>query len=124
MTDALQSIFEDMYVIDINLAAYRNDINLPAPERDLATFIDQMQRVSLHVSIYRILNILWTHHCNIKYVFLQVQDVGSSSRMATLGNRARRLQSSVLQPLEVVRSEIIYHLTALELQKEPWSNQV
>lgn len=44
--------------------------------------------------------------------------------MATLGNRARRLQSTVLQPLESVRSEIIYHLTALELQKEPWSNQV
>lgn len=61
MTDPLQSIFEDMYVIDINLAAYRNDINLPAPERDMATFIDQMQRVSQHVS-WTINHIFGKHH--------------------------------------------------------------
>lgn len=101
ITDPLQSIFEDMYVIDIDLGAYRSAINQPAPERDMTTFIDQLQHVAM-----------------------QVQDVGSTSRMATLGQRARRIQASVLQPLEQIRGEIVYHLTALELQRAPWTNQV
>lgn len=54
----------------------------------------------------------------------QIQDVATSARMGTLGNRARRLQLSVFQPLEQMRNEIVFHLTALELQKEPWANQV
>lgn len=44
--------------------------------------------------------------------------------MTTLGNRARRLLSSVLQPLEQIRGDIIFQLTAMELQREPWSTQV
>lgn len=44
--------------------------------------------------------------------------------MTTLGNRARRLLASVLQPLEQIRSDIIFHLTAMELQREPWFTQV
>lgn len=35
---------------NINLAAFRTELNTPSPERDLSTFIDQMQRVSLQVS--------------------------------------------------------------------------
>lgn len=101
ITAPLQSIFEDMYVIDVDLTAFRNEINQPTPERDMSTFIEQLQHVSM-----------------------QVQDVGSTARMATLGNRARRLQASLLQPLEQVRSEIVYHLTALELQRVPWANLV
>lgn len=44
--------------------------------------------------------------------------------MTTLGGRAKRLQTSLLQPLEHLRSEIVYHLTALELQIKPWAHQV
>lgn len=44
--------------------------------------------------------------------------------MSTLGNRARRLQANVLQPLERLRSEIQFELTALQLQKEPWTDMV
>lgn len=101
ITDPLQSIFEDMYVIDIDFMAYRAEINLPAPERDVAVFIEQLQHVAN-----------------------QVQDVGTAQRMVTLANRARRLHTSVLQPLEQLRSEIVYHLTALELQRQPWQTQV
>lgn len=50
--------------------------------------------------------------------------MATSSRMGTLGSRARRLQASVMQPLDQVRNEIVYHLTALELLKEPWASQV
>lgn len=44
--------------------------------------------------------------------------------MSTLGNRARRLQANVLQPLERLCSEIQFQLTALQLQKEPWIDMV
>lgn len=44
--------------------------------------------------------------------------------MTTLGGRAKRLQTSLLKPLENLRSEIVYHLTALELQIKPWAQQV
>lgn len=44
--------------------------------------------------------------------------------MTTLGGRAKRLQTSLLKPLEHLRSEIVYHLTALELQIKPWAQQV
>lgn len=44
--------------------------------------------------------------------------------MSTLGNRARRLQTNVLQPLERLRTEIQFDLTALQLQKEPWTDMV
>jgi hypothetical protein len=40
--------------------------------------------------------------------------------MSTLGSRARRIQATMLQPLDIMKSEIVYHLTALELQFEPW----
>lgn len=39
-----------MYVnANVDLAAYRADLSSPTPERDLSTFIDQVQRVSLQV---------------------------------------------------------------------------
>lgn len=44
--------------------------------------------------------------------------------MTTLSTRARRLQTAVFQALEKSKSDIIYHLTALELQRGAWSNQV
>uniref|UniRef100_A0A1I8Q8Z6 Uncharacterized protein n=1 Tax=Stomoxys calcitrans TaxID=35570 RepID=A0A1I8Q8Z6_STOCA len=84
-----------------NLTNYRATIGAPTPEKDLATFIDQMQRVAL-----------------------QIQDVATSSRMTTLGSRSKRLQASILQPLEQLQNEILYHLTALELQRDPWAKQV
>lgn len=56
--------------------------------------------------------------------FFQIQDSTTSSRMSTLGNRARRLQANILQPLERLRSEILFELTALQLQKEPWTEMV
>uniref|UniRef100_A0A0K8W656 Uncharacterized protein n=1 Tax=Bactrocera latifrons TaxID=174628 RepID=A0A0K8W656_BACLA len=44
--------------------------------------------------------------------------------MTTLGSRSKRLQASILQPLEQLQNEILYHLTALELQRDPWAKQV
>lgn len=44
--------------------------------------------------------------------------------MSTLGNRARRFQANILMPLERLRNEIQFELTALQLQKEPWLEMV
>lgn len=114
---------------DINFLAYRTDLSRPTPEKDLSTFIDQMQRVSVQVSI---LFSCWHDfaQCSIALknmnanVILQIQESTTSSRMSTLGNRARRLQANILQPLERLRSEIQFELTALQLQKEPWTDMV
>lgn len=52
LTEPLQNIFEEMYTsTDIDLATYRSALNQPSPDRDLLTFIEQMQRVSLQVFI-------------------------------------------------------------------------
>ncbi|KAH8384586.1 hypothetical protein KR093_001796 [Drosophila rubida] len=102
LTQSIQNILENMLQTSaFNLTTYRNSVGAPTPEKDLATFIDQMQRVAL-----------------------QIQDVATSSRMTTLGSRSKRLQASILQPLENLQNEILYHLTALELQRDPWAKQV
>ncbi|KNC27769.1 hypothetical protein FF38_06963 [Lucilia cuprina] len=102
LTQTIQTILENMLQMSsFNLTIYRTTIGAPTPEKDLATFIDQMQRVAL-----------------------QIQDVATSSRMTTLGSRSKRLQASILQPLEQLQNEILYHLTALELQRDPWAKQV
>lgn len=38
-----------MYESEINLTQYRFELNQISPEKDMITFIDQMQRVSLQV---------------------------------------------------------------------------
>ncbi|XP_031635257.1 uncharacterized protein LOC116348398 isoform X2 [Contarinia nasturtii] len=102
LTEDLQNILTYMYTnSEINFLAYRTELSRPTPEKDLSMFIDQMQRVSV-----------------------QIQESTTSSRMSTLGNRARRLQANVLQPLERLRTEIQFDLTALQLQKEPWTDMV
>ncbi|XP_023163307.2 uncharacterized protein LOC111594301 isoform X2 [Drosophila hydei] len=102
LTQSIQHILENMLQTSaFNLTTYRNSVGAPTPEKDLATFIDQMQRVAL-----------------------QIQDVATSSRMTTLGSRSKRLQAAILQPLENLQNEILYHLTALELQRDPWAKQV
>ncbi|XP_070140400.1 uncharacterized protein prom isoform X3 [Drosophila kikkawai] len=102
LTQSVQNILENMLqTSSFNLTTYRSSVGAPTPEKDLATFIDQMQRVAL-----------------------QIQDVATSSRMTTLGSRAKRLQAAILQPLENLQNEILYHLTALELQRDPWAKQV
>ncbi|KAH8405087.1 hypothetical protein KR222_000907 [Zaprionus bogoriensis] len=102
LTQSIQHILEHMLQTSaFNLTNYRSSVGAPTPEKDLATFIDQMQRVAL-----------------------QIQDVATSSRMTTLGSRSKRLQASILQPLENLQNEILYHLTALELQRDPWAKQV
>lgn len=50
----------------------------------------------------------------------QIRDVTTSSRMTTLGSKARRLQITVLQQLEDHRTELLYQLTAFDLQKSYW----
>ncbi|XP_065083969.1 prominin-1-A isoform X1 [Ochlerotatus camptorhynchus] len=101
-TKQIQAILEDMLTdSDINLTAFRMDLTQISPDKDVITFIDQLQRVSA-----------------------QIQDVATSSRMTTLGSRAKRLQVSLLAPLEQLRGDIVYHLTALEFQLSPWATQV
>lgn len=50
LTEDLQNILTYMFTnSDINFLAYRTDLSRPTPEKDLSTFIDQMQRVSVQV---------------------------------------------------------------------------
>lgn len=50
ITDMLQNILSYMFSnSEINFLVYRNDLSRSTPEKDLSTFIDQMQRVSVQV---------------------------------------------------------------------------
>lgn len=52
ITYNLQIILHTMvHDSDVNLTRYRTDISHPTPEKEIATFTDQMQRVSLQVII-------------------------------------------------------------------------
>lgn len=84
-----------------NFTAYRSEITQISPEKEMNNFIDQMQRVSI-----------------------QIQDASTASRMANLATTAKHVQSTILQPIDVLKNEIIFHLTALELQIAPWMLQV
>lgn len=51
LTQSIQHILEHMLQTSaFNLTTYRSSVGAPTPEKDLATFIDQMQRVALQVS--------------------------------------------------------------------------
>lgn len=84
-----------------NFTSYRLELNQVSPEKEINHFIDQMQRVSL-----------------------QIQDHSTLVRMATLATSAKRIQSTILQPLEILKNEIVFQLTALELHIEPWMHSV
>lgn len=50
LTQSIQHILEHMLqTSSFNLTNYRSSVGAPTPEKDLATFIDQMQRVALQV---------------------------------------------------------------------------
>jgi hypothetical protein len=101
-TQKLQNIFDEILDDSIgNFTTYRLDLTQVSPEKEMGHFIDQMQRVSL-----------------------QIQDTATASRMASLTSQARRLQFSMLQPLEVLKNEIIFQLTALEFLIDPWMDRV
>lgn len=51
LTQSVQNILDNMLqTSSFNLTTYRSSVGAPTPEKDLATFIDQMQRVALQVS--------------------------------------------------------------------------
>ena len=101
-TRRIQTILDDLIEDSHgNFTAHRLELMQLSPEKEMANFIDQMQRVSL-----------------------QIHDVSSASRMALLASAARRVQSTILAPLEILKNEIIFQLTALELHIDPWTHQI
>ncbi|CRL05775.1 CLUMA_CG018802, isoform A [Clunio marinus] len=101
-TAQIQRIFDDLINNSRgNFTEYRLELVQVSPEKEMINFIDQMQRVSL-----------------------QIQDVSTVSRMATLTSAAKRIQTSTLQPLEILKNEIIFHLTALEFHINPWMHKI
>lgn len=97
-TQRIQHILDDLIQESHgNFTASRMELTQVSPEKEMIHFIDQLQRVSV-----------------------QIQDVSTASRMATLASSARRIQATVLQPLEILKNEIVFQLTALELHLEPW----
>ena len=101
-TQKIQSILDDLIQNSHgNFTAHRLELIHVSPEKDMINFIDQMQRTSL-----------------------QINDISTASRMATLASSAKRVQSTILQPLEILKNEIIFQLTALEFHIDPWMHQV
>lgn len=97
-THRIQFLLSDiLHDADANFTKFRNEISQTSPDKEITNFIDQLQRVSL-----------------------QISDTSTASRMGSLATAARRIQGSLLQPLEVLKNEIVFQLTALELQIEPW----
>lgn len=97
-TQKIQFLLHDLISeSDGNFTQIRNEITQVSPERELINFIDQMQRVSL-----------------------QISDTTIITRMTTIATSARKIQSTLMQPLESLKNEIIFQLTALEIQIEPW----
>lgn len=101
-TQKIQSIFDDLIQKSHgNFTSHRLELIQVSPEKEIINFIDQMQRVSL-----------------------QINDISTASRMATLIASAKRIQSTILQPLEILKNEIVFQLTALELHIDPWMHRV
>lgn len=94
----LDEVIQDSYG---NFTSYRLELTEVSPEKEISHFIDQMQRVTL-----------------------QIQEHSTAIRMATLATSARRIQSTILQPLEILKNEIVFQLTALELHIDPWMHRV
>lgn len=101
-TQKLQLILADLIEdSNGNFTEHRLELMRVSPEKEMTNFIDQMQRVSL-----------------------QIHDSSTASRMTTLASSARRVQSTLLQPLEILKNEIVFQLTALELHIDPWMKDV
>lgn len=101
-THRIQNILDDLIQESYgNFTSYRLELTQVSPEKEINHFIDQMQRVSF-----------------------QIQDHSTSARMETLATSARRIQSTVLKPLEILKNEIVFQLTALELHIEPWMKRI
>jgi hypothetical protein len=97
-TNRIQNILSDLLLeSDVNLTSIRVQIMQISPEKEMNSFIDQLQRVSL-----------------------QISNAETISRMSSLVSSAKRIHANVLQPLEILKNEIIFQLSALELQIEPW----
>lgn len=74
VTEPLDAILAHMFTIsEISLISYRSELSGEETQKDFGAFIEQMQRISVHT------------------------DSATSSRMSSLGNRARRVLSNVLQ---------------------------
>lgn len=74
LTDPLDAILAHMFTIsEISVTAYRTELSSEETQKDLSAFVEQMQRISVHT------------------------DTVTSSRMSSLGNRARRVLANVLQ---------------------------
>lgn len=102
LTERIQYLLSDLYHDSkFNFTSFRVDIQQISPEKEMANFIDQMQRVSL-----------------------QINDATTANRMGTLASTARKIQKTLLQPLEILKNEIIFQVTALELQIEPWMDKI
>ncbi|KAL7022683.1 hypothetical protein ACKWTF_012345 [Chironomus riparius] len=102
LTERIQYFLSELYhESNFNFTSFRLDIQQISPEKEMTNFIDQMQRVSL-----------------------QINDASTANRMATLASVAIRIQKNMLIPLEILKNDIIFEVTALELQIKPWMEKI
>ncbi|XP_063217411.1 prominin-1-A [Bacillus rossius redtenbacheri] len=76
-------------------------LSRPVTGKDLSSFADQLESVAN-----------------------QIKDLATASRLETLASRTRRLLVSHVQPLEQRKEDLVYQLTALEVQMQPLQRQV
>nr|CAD7404563.1 unnamed protein product [Timema cristinae] len=85
----------------VNLTSYRTQFSGQITGKDLSSFSNQLESVAN-----------------------QIKDLATASRMETLASRTRRLVVSHIQPLEQRKEDLVYQLTALEVQINPLQRQV
>lgn len=102
LTMKSQLIIDDMLRnVNANFTNHQAELSQISPESELSHFIDQLQRVSV-----------------------QIVEFSTVSRMTALTSTAKRIQLTILQPLETLKNEVVFHLTALELHMNPWIFQL
>ncbi|XP_077294896.1 prominin [Arctopsyche grandis] len=84
-----------------NFTDYRLQLTGPLTGKDLTSLADQLESVAN-----------------------QMSDLSTSSRIETLASRTRRLITNNVQPLEQIRTELVYRLTELELQTQPFQKRM
>lgn len=122
LTDPLQQLLENILSQSaLNFTNYRLELSQQMPERELANFSDQLLRVSIQVKFVGFIGLKLN---KLNYFNMQIKDVATVSRMITLATRIRRLQITALHQLEQHKGDLIYLLTALELQLNSYDHTI
>ncbi|XP_046686225.1 prominin-1-A isoform X2 [Homalodisca vitripennis] len=102
LSPVLQDQLADLLTsLSVNFTEHRIQMSKPVTGKDLDSFAKQLDNIGN-----------------------QMRDLATASRMETLSSRARRLIDTHIRPLEGKKDNLVYQLTALEVQTGPLQRQV